>query len=499
MYVCWRAIKQALPKTRFLTSAKQCNASKQDETMSKQSKSDLYQALFPIYYLSKGFGLLPVRFKLHSSGKYISKVYVIDIIYGISLLFLFILAEIWGLWRDLRDGWEHSTRLKHQRALNVTIGDVGAIALLAAVGVLGAPFRWKFIQEIIERLVDADERIGFINARKTRRFAIIISTSSLIYFMTLSSLDIYVWDMQTKLKRKMSDKGPINYSPIYFLYMQALIIEIQYTITTYNLNERFLRLNKYLENLLKAGRNFFKKDMSVIGECKDNNKFATYRKSEGGTKPARIFRTPKLYDWTTGDEETEEMTDTISQLITVHSSICDSNVLINKAFGLPILVVTITCLLHLIITPYFLMMEANSDKEALFIAVQFAWCAFHVFRMLIVVQPCYSTTTESKRTAVLVSQLLTYNWELDVRKQLELFSLQLLHRPLDFTACGLFSLDRALVTSMAGAVTTYLVILIQFQTADDTKDANNIILKNATLLLRNVSSLHNSTGLKTIS
>lgn len=48
---------------------------------------------------------------------------------------------------------------------------------------------------------------------------------------------------------------------------------------------------------------------------------------------------------------------------------------------------------------------------------------------------------------------------------------------------------------MAGAVTTYLVILIQFQKADDTKDTNNM-LKNATLLLINVSSLHNSTGHK---
>nr|AXU39963.1 gustatory receptor [Meteorus pulchricornis] len=94
------------------------------------------------------------------------------------------------------------------------------------------------------------------------------------------------------------------------------------------------------------------------------------------------------------------------------------------------------------------MMEANSDKETLFIIVQFLWCGLHVFRMLIIVQPCYATTTESKRTAILVSQLLTYSWQSDIRKQLEIFSLQLLHRPLDFTACGLFSLDRALVTSV---------------------------------------------------
>ncbi|XP_011306496.1 gustatory receptor for sugar taste 43a isoform X2 [Fopius arisanus] len=486
-------------RKEFLSGVKGSDVSKQDAAMNKQSKSDLYQGLFPIYYLSKGFGLLPVRFSRQTNGRYSSKMHMIDIFYGVCLLLLFICAEIWGLWRDLRDGWVHSTRLKHQATLNVTIGDVVAVALIAAVGVLGAPFRWKYIEEIMGRLIDADEKIGFINAKKTRRFAIIISTSALCYLITISSLDIYVWDVQTKLKRKMADKGPINYSPIYFLCMQALVIEIQYTVTTYNLNERFLRLNKNLESLLKTGRHFTKKDMSFSSESKDRTAFTVCTRTEVEARPARVFRTPKVSDWTVGEGEIREMTDTFSQLITVHSSICDTNVLLNKAFGLPILVVTITCLLHLIITPYFLMIEANSDKEALFIAVQLGWCVFHIFRMLIVVQPCYATTTESKRTAVLVSQLLTYNWEPDVRKQLELFSLQLLHRPLDFTACGLFSLDRALVTSMAGAVTTYLVILIQFQKADDTKDENNNILKNATLLLQNVSSLHNSTSLKTVS
>ncbi|XP_044004053.1 gustatory receptor for sugar taste 43a-like [Aphidius gifuensis] len=143
------------------------------------------------------------------------------------------------------------------------------------------------------------------------------------------------------------------------------------------------------------------------------------------------------------------MVESISQLITVHSSLCDTNILINKAFGLPILVVAITCLLLLIITPYFLMMEANSDREMLFISVQLLWCALHVFRILMVVQPCYATTTNSKKTAILVSQLLSTTWDSEICEQLEYFSLQLIHRPLDISACGLFSLDRGLVTSVS--------------------------------------------------
>lgn len=86
---------------------------------------------------------------------------------SVCLLFFFIGAEIYGLYRDLRDGWINSTRLKHQTALNVTIGDVFAVALLAAVGVLGAPFRWKYIQEIMTRLNDVSIIILSLNKKKS--------------------------------------------------------------------------------------------------------------------------------------------------------------------------------------------------------------------------------------------------------------------------------------------------------------------------------------------
>ncbi|XP_034948469.1 gustatory receptor for sugar taste 43a-like [Chelonus insularis] len=466
--------------------------------MSKLTKSDIYQGLFPIYHLSKVSGLLPVRFVHQRNDRYIGRIHVIDIVLSIFLLVLFIVLEIWGLWRDLRDGWVNSTRLKHQTAVNITVGDVCAVALLATVGVLGAPFRWKYIQEMISRFVHADDKLGFINLKKTRRFAIILATATIICFIILASLDIYVWDAQTKAKRKMSDKGPINYTPVYFLYFQALMIEIQCTIATYNLNERFIRLNKNLENLLKSMKNTSRKDISLIGDpIIETDKIpVTILRPEMHSKSAkRVFRTPKKPEWT-NERDAAEIADSLSQLISIHSSLCDINLLINKAFGFPILVVGITCLLHLIITPYFLMMEANNEREGIFIFVQCLWCILHIYRMLMVVQPCYATTKESKNTAVLISQLLTYSWQPDVRKQLEIFSLQLLHRPLNFSACGLFSLDRALVTSMAGAVTTYLVILIQFQKADDSKDNTNNMLKNATLLLRNVSSLHNTTGFR---
>ncbi|KAJ9600499.1 hypothetical protein L9F63_009269 [Diploptera punctata] len=64
------------------------------------------------------------------------------------------------------------------------------------------------------------------------------------------------------------------------------------------------------------------------------------------------------------------------------------------------------------------------------------------------------------------------------------FSLQLLHRKVQFTACGFFPLDFTLLYSIVGAVTTYLVILIQFQLSFSNTDIkHNVTSSNYTHVL----------------
>jgi gustatory receptor len=93
----------------------------------------------------------------------------------------------------------------------------------------------------------------------------------------------------------------------------------------------------------------------------------------------------------------KSLTDNISQLVTVHASLCDTVMLINTAYGTITLAITITCLIHLIITPYFLIMEADGRREPLFLIVQGLWCIFHIWRLLMIVQPPYSVTAQVMR------------------------------------------------------------------------------------------------------
>ncbi|XP_038112278.1 putative gustatory receptor 2a [Culex quinquefasciatus] len=52
----------------------------------------------------------------------------------------------------------------------------------------------------------------------------------------------------------------------------------------------------------------------------------------------------------------------------------------------------------------------------------------------------------------------------------KLLSLQLLQQRVDFTACGLFSIDHGLMFNMVGSVTTYILILLQFDIAQNKSD-----------------------------
>ncbi|XP_067207482.1 gustatory receptor for sugar taste 43a isoform X3 [Linepithema humile] len=506
-----------------------------DGASNKSVNSDLYQAVFPIYHLSKLSGVFPTRFVAQASGRYQGRLSIIDSVYSIFLLTCLISAEIYGFWRDLRDGWEHSTRLKSQNAVIVTSSDVLGVMSLTTVAIIGSILRWKQVQSVIDKLVDCDEKIGIISPKKVRRYTILLTLCTVSYAIILSCLDVYTWNHEVKLNKKLNDKGPINYLPLYFMYIVIMMMEVQYAVATYNIGQRFSRLNKCLENILRSGRitDQFRKDLGLgacvpsinhhnhrsaiiinldiflnifeviehtlkmirtvllAGDLRDQGQVPMYIRQDLGN--TRMFRKSKIMD-SSGTNDGKGFTDSIAQLVTVHASLCDTVTLINTAYGVIILVITITCLIHLIITPYFLIMEADGRREPLFLAVQGLWCVFHIWRLLMIVQPTYTTTIQGKKTAVLVSQLLSANHDKEGRKQLEIFSLQLLHRPLEFSACGLFTLDRTLVTSIAGAVTTYLVILIQFQKEDDTKGNYDSILKNATQILKNASTLHNLTA-----
>ncbi|KAG8245616.1 gustatory receptor [Homalodisca vitripennis] len=93
-----------------------------------------------------------------------------------------------------------------------------------------------------------------------------------------------------------------------------------------------------------------------------------------------------------------------------------------------------------------------------------AWILLHICYVILLLNSSTVVTNKADETGQTICKLINKDLDTNLRKQLEGFLLQLPHHNARFSARGYFPLNNETLTAMAGAVTTYLVILIQFQT-----------------------------------
>jgi gustatory receptor len=63
-----------------------------------------------------------------------------------------------------------------------------------------------------------------------------------------------------------------------------------------------------------------------------------------------------------------------------------------------------------------------------------------------------AASKESEKTAICVHKLLNTTKDEALKIQLTQFSMQLLHRKVEFTACNLFTLDTSLIFTVSAAI-----------------------------------------------
>ncbi|XP_055386723.1 putative gustatory receptor 28b [Condylostylus longicornis] len=85
-----------------------------------------------------------------------------------------------------------------------------------------------------------------------------------------------------------------------------------------------------------------------------------------------------------------------------------------------------------------------------------------------------STMQENQKTLNYVHKILSHVDNTNEKESLIALSLQLVNRDVRFSAAGLFYLDRTLYFTIAGATTTYLIILIQFSSYQPPNSSLNV-------------------------
>jgi hypothetical protein len=75
---------------------------------------------------------------------------------------------------------------------------------------------------------------------------------------------------------------------------------------------------------------------------------------------------------------------------------------------------------------------------------------------------CHSATKEARSTRILVQTLLLEgNCSIECEEELKMFSLQLQVMTIEYTACGFFSINLTLFTTVVSVIATYFIILVQ--------------------------------------
>ncbi|CAH2019791.1 unnamed protein product [Acanthoscelides obtectus] len=119
-------------------------------------------------------------------------------------------------------------------------------------------------------------------------------------------------------------------------------------------------------------------------------------------------------------------------------------------------------LLHLTVTPYFLLTEIQKGGSTLFIVLQSCWVFVHCLKFYAIIDRCDVCQNEADKILDSVQRVLAdYAEESPLKSALIRFAMQLSQCQIRFNTSGLFALDRSIFTSFVAAITTYLVVLIQ--------------------------------------
>ncbi|XP_055912354.1 gustatory receptor for bitter taste 66a [Eupeodes corollae] len=197
-----------------------------------------------------------------------------------------------------------------------------------------------------------------------------------------------------------------------------------------------------------------------------------------------------------------KMDDKLSNFCQLHDEICELGKWLNELWSYPVLVLMAYGFLIFTAQLYFLYCGTQgqpipslfrSAKNALITSIYLLYTSG---KCIYLIYLSWKTSLESKRTGICLHKCgvaVDNNAFYEIVNHL---SLKLLNHSVDFSACGFFTLDMETLYGVSGGITSYLIILIQFNlAAQQAKESvtTNANYNNETTTMMTVEGMQNST------
>ncbi|XP_012063661.1 PREDICTED: putative gustatory receptor 28b [Atta cephalotes] len=167
-----------------------------------------------------------------------------------------------------------------------------------------------------------------------------------------------------------------------------------------------------------------------------------------------------------------------------HLRISDTVQMLNTIFGLQLLGTIVTSFINITFDIYSSVVHwqdgvfINFDMH--FLHIFSSSIVYYVVKITLLVWVCETGKNQAQEISTTVHELLNNIKDEHIKNELQLFSLQILHRKNTFSIKCL-TIDAKLLAAIMGNITTYLLIMIQFLNMShscDRKTAVNITQSN---------------------
>ncbi|XP_047358848.1 uncharacterized protein LOC124952673 isoform X1 [Vespa velutina] len=217
-----------------------------------------------------------------------------------------------------------------------------------------------------------------------------------------------------------------------YVTLTVFIMDMLYMNCTCIINECFKRINKNLENL---------QHVVVTGEPHLLRRVYHEKKN-----PLLLMELKAI------KRRHQEVSDVLQQL--------------NSTFGSQIIITSLMTFAEVTFSLYFYILQTINKKEVnlenqIWYEYFITSITYYSIKLGLIAWTCETAKNQAAEVGIRIHEVVINTKDKDIKNELQLFSLQVLHRDNTFTSKGL-TMDASLLTTIVGSITTYLLILIQF-------------------------------------
>ncbi|CAO1442328.1 unnamed protein product [Diamesa tonsa] len=351
------------------------------------------------FYLTRFFGLAPYKiYKKHQNSKIISYQKSLPLVfYSVVIVSLIVILTFRGIFLDAKS--KTPIRMTTATAKVVVFMDIMVVVLVCMAGLCCGIINLKTTQDFNQLLQDADHILDIYatsnpKQEKIKSFALMIFVGLALILVT--GLDNFAWIRNAQKVEDESDENVLGYIPFYILYYMMLTLQLVFAQTALGLGRRYSRLNNGLKNVLKTVQ-FYLYFVYFDSQRELNINKPIFRTCLCGL----IHFMSNAFAGGSNIYASQ-----IERLSETHDTLDKAVNCVSQTFGPALLAIVGSCLLHLVATSYFFLIEILGTRDTFFAYIQFLWLLFHCFRLMLCIEPCHVTYVEARKTITIVCDLM---------------------------------------------------------------------------------------------